>query len=186
MYIFTKGCIVQKAIKVPLECIHYIFYFLFLWNEYEWCLWWVFVSFLPFFYFYFFEKHSLMSLRSIQPSFVCICAVCLLLLIWPVGIRSAKSQKTKIPLCSGRDPNKCVCGKWIQSNVAVLMPCCLDLPSSFLTNAPPLPQTQPTLRFRLDGTSAKLTSRCLCQLSYIRSYTDFFVYLGCTTMKNLS
>lgn len=126
-----------------------------------------------------------MSLRSIQPFFVCICAVCLSL-IWPVGICSAKSQKTKIPLCSGRDPNICVCGKWIQSNVAVLMPCCLDLPSSFLTNAPLLPQTQLTLRFRLDGTSAKLTSRCLCQLSYIRSYTDFCVYLGCTTMKNLS
>lgn len=29
MYIFTKGCIVQKAIKVPLECIHYLISILF-------------------------------------------------------------------------------------------------------------------------------------------------------------
>ena len=39
MYIFTKGCIVQKAIKVPLECsIHNIFFFSF-WNEFgEMCV----------------------------------------------------------------------------------------------------------------------------------------------------
>jgi len=25
MYIFTKGCIVQKAIEIPLECIYNVF-----------------------------------------------------------------------------------------------------------------------------------------------------------------
>lgn len=117
--------------------------------------------------------------------FVCICAV-YLLSIWPVGCVSQCPQNKDTPLLpstAGERSKQACGGKWIQSNAAALVPCCLDLSLCLLTDVLHLSARVARAALQLDGMSSKLTSRCLRQLSDTRRCTDFCVNLDCTTWK---
>lgn len=143
----------------------------------------VFFSFSSFFLILKSTVPSLFVVIVAYSLFVCICAANMLS-IWPVGCVSQCPKNKDAPLLPSATPgerSKHTCGgTWTQSNVAALVPCRLDLPLCLLMDVLHLSAQIVRAALQLDGMSSKLTSRCLRQLSYTRSCTDFCVNLDCT------